>query len=233
MRLGLIWFSFARDCLSVVESVKAARIHYPDEPFTIVDDSLNPTPKIQLDILEGLGCKLMTSSYCRGGNLQGRVCLLGQLEVMLEVARDSRLTHLLKIDSDTVLLDSSWVEPRDLLGFGYAHYWKRTNIAGMAYVISVNAIEKILAHTLEDDERGFGGEDTVISRYAEELNLDFGKIEVSPDNLRAISYKWTIPDYDYSPCWVITVGQGRPGRRCDDIELEAYAMAKLVQSRYI
>ena len=87
------------------------------------------------------GIEIIRTDFERGGNLNGKACVIGILKTLKQVAGND--ARILKVDSDTLIKGLSWQEGReeDLCGF-----WHRGNrkFYGLAYSLKTFAIDAMI-----------------------------------------------------------------------------------------
>lgn len=105
------------------------------------------------------------TTFQRRGNLNGRECILGELETFLEYSRPGDL--IVKVDPDTLFLDRDYM--RGLVFSGRLHAVVRTAssvFGGYFYMLSRDLVMRVL-QAVESLELGYMcGEDAVIGSLA-------------------------------------------------------------------
>ena len=149
MNIAAVWFAYGPDQNLLMESVRAFRRTLPKAKLTVCDDGFCALPRLVRAKLEADGITYRKTFYPRGGNLLGPENLKGQVSEMARAAEGADV--LVKIDCDTLLLRSDWVEaladePEALLAGSY----KGLHNYPMGHCYAVRA--SILPELLKDVE---------------------------------------------------------------------------------
>lgn len=149
MNIAAVWFAYGPDQNLLMESVRAFRRTLPKAKLTVCDDGFCALPRMVRAKLEADGITYRKTFYPRGGNLLGPENLKGQVAEMARAAEGADV--LVKIDCDTLLLRSDWVEaladePEALLAGSY----KGLHNYPMGHCYAVRA--SILPELLQDVE---------------------------------------------------------------------------------
>lgn len=108
-RISVVWFSYAADAQLLVESVKSVKRSVANlHRMSVYDDGFNAIPRSTRTWLEENGVHYEKTFYPREGNLLGPENLKGQVRAMLKAGEGA--DFLVKIDCDTLLLQSDWIE---------------------------------------------------------------------------------------------------------------------------
>jgi len=104
-----IWFTYNLDAKCLIESVKSFRRVYPDGVVAICDDAKNPVNAEDIKTISPDYRELR--EWDSKGNLNGWAAIRGMLEFQIKV-QELFPGHCgaIKIDSDTLLLDNSWLD---------------------------------------------------------------------------------------------------------------------------
>ena len=179
MKISIIIYTFGGDahclgpCLTALHRLQASghrlRIH-------IADDTAHPLP------YPPAGCTYWQTAYDRRGNLNGRICVQGQLALMAEIAAEDRPDFILKLDCDTVVLGLGWISP-DTAMSGFLLAPDKDYCSGMCYAVRAADIPAmhawaqanghLLAHNVPEDIgmgiacRAVGGDATLHQVYEE------------------------------------------------------------------
>lgn len=228
------WFTYGRDALPLIQSVKAFR-KAGGTNVAIFDDGASPLPD---ETIRAINPDLRrTTTFNRRGNLRGWDWVFGQLECLEGAARAFDADEVIKIDSDTLVLDLDWIaHGSPLCGF---HITGNPYVFGMAYMIAMTAIWDI-RRELEDGYHipdAKVEEDTVITTEALAL---YGRQVRRINWNRGLAGGW---DYGKSPlekyfgCSVVTFGNRKHinGCGCEDEKREAMAMemARFIKGRNV
>ena len=149
MNIAAVWFAYGPDQNLLMESVRAFRRTLPKAKLTVCDDGFCAQPRLVREKLEAEGITYRKTFYPRGGNLLGPENLKGQVAEMVRAGEGADV--LVKIDCDTLLLRSDWVEaladePEALLAGSY----KGLHNYPMGHCYAVRA--SILPELLKDVE---------------------------------------------------------------------------------
>lgn len=122
MNIAAVWFAYGPDQNLLMESVRSVRRTLPKAKLTVCDDGFCALPRLVRERIESVGVTYRKTFYPRGGNLLGPENLKGQVAEMARAGEGSDV--LIKIDCDTLLLRSDWVEaladePEALLAGSY------------------------------------------------------------------------------------------------------------------
>lgn len=141
--------------------VSNMRWAFPEARIVVADDQANPMtkPVMARDVI------YIRTDFARHGNLNGRECVLGELETFLEYSRPGDL--IIKVDPDTLFIDRDYM--RGLVFSGCLHAVVRTAssiFGGYFYMLSRELVMRVLraVQSLELDYRC--GEDAVIGSLA-------------------------------------------------------------------
>jgi hypothetical protein len=105
--IGAVWFTYRDDGLALAESVRAFRRTFPGAPVCLLDEEKNPLIPEHLAALapDYYGTR---SSW---GNLNGWPACEFILETQEMLCTQFALDGIIKLDSDTLLLTSRWLDP--------------------------------------------------------------------------------------------------------------------------
>lgn len=210
--MNACFFTFGPDALALVESVVAFR-QAGGKNVAIFDDAENPIPEA---VINHIAPEMREqTTFKRRNNLLGWPCLLGQLDCMEKAAATFGVNSILKIDSDTIVLNLGWVHPKaPLCGF---HITGNPYIFGMCYILSVPAIQRI-RHAIEQGHKIADAkveEDTVITTEALALyGPSVRRINWSEGMAGGWDYTGKTPIEKYLKCAVVTFGNRRQISNC-------------------
>lgn len=210
-----VWFSFGPDGPALIESVASFREVVGDEARVVVfDDATAPlSPECLKEVDPDL---YRCTDFPRGGNLRGWPCVYGLLDCLIEACDRFGATGCLKVDCDTLMLGTDWIEQdAPLCGFmqGRSAY-----VGGMAYWMRRDAIEEVLRSM-----RGRWRIENWMVREDETVSAEalwrFGPKCVLHDWRKRWAGGWQygrVPEWRYDECRVITFGDRRliPGKPC-------------------
>lgn len=197
------FFTFGPDALALVEAVTAFR-SAGGKNVAIFDDGMNPLPD---SIVETIAPEMrIKTDFKRLNNLLGWPCIFGELDCM-ELACDRFETdRVLKIDSDTLVLNLEWIDSQSpLCGF---HITGEPYIRGMAYSITRECIQGV-RKALNDGWR------TNSSKVEEDTVITTEALALHGPAVRRINWKeglaggWDFgktPVEKYLKCAVVTFG---------------------------
>lgn len=236
--LVVVWFSFERDSLTVVESVRAVRAVLPDAALCVVEDAAAPLLAVQRDLLEAGGVEVRGSAFRRGGNLNGAECISGMLAEMEAACERYDRAGAVKVDSDTVILRTEWLDNgaryRGFEGLGGF-------VVGACYYLEVELLGELLEDCARFSPSPSAEEDYEIwhraSRLIGHIHARNGVVPLVRNEV--VGYNWgsdsTAEDYVTNHYFqAVSVGQpgGCTGARCDRIEAEALLMARMITARH-
>lgn len=97
-------------------------------------DRSHPVPAVE-------GATIIRTSFPRNGNLNGKACVIGQLETMASLADDDG--YHLKVDSDALVMGLRWLDCRDedLVG---VHHPGGQSFYGFCYAVKGGSIPALL-----------------------------------------------------------------------------------------
>lgn len=136
-------FSYREDSYEVVLAARSASMAGLF-PVFVVEDAAKPLSKEARHHLEEENAVVVTSDFPRPGNLRGIECINGMLQIYRKIFEKTGATHLVKLDSDTVLTSGDSLRSAtgyDLFGWSSPKY----SFHGSTYLISSNLTEEILA----------------------------------------------------------------------------------------
>lgn len=108
--ISVIWFTFKNDEKLVVESIKSVLTNIPNAKLHIIDDGFAAVSKETRNwIIQQKNTKYYKSFYPRSGHLLGQDNLKNQVKYMLDVTKTDKSDVLVKIDSDTMILNADWI----------------------------------------------------------------------------------------------------------------------------
>lgn len=227
-----VWFTFGPDGPALIESVAAFRAAGGSR-VAIFDEQREPVADGVLDLIRpDLRQKTV---WNRGRNLRGWQNVFAELAAMEIAAIELGGEGVVKIDSDTLVLELDWIDPKaPMSGFmagGEAFLF------GLAYHLRVDAIRAIRA-SMEGRHRNPKeqvAEDRAIS--CEALWLYGQAVNVNGwQHGKAGGWDYgRTPEEKYQRCAAITFGNRNlipgPGKPCEKREQVALAMAKYRKRR--
>jgi hypothetical protein len=210
-----IWFTYNLDSKCLIESVKSFRRVYPDGIVGICDDAKNPVNEEDIKTIAPDYRELR--QWDSKGNLNGWAAIRGMLEFQIKV-QDLFPEHsgAIKIDSDTLLLDNSWLDPKSpISGFSLG---TSTIFAGMIRYLRSD-VPQILLDKFKTRflwEGAATPEDATIGAYCALL---FGSECNSVDwTDGAKSFSYVNLDLNSRKCKVITFGNRKEIKNMGDAE---------------
>lgn len=216
MKTGIFIFTYggdeaiARKNLEILQTV--LENHTPkDREYMVfvVDDAANPW---QTPPPHSPGVTYMKTAFPRGGNLNGRACVEGMVETMATVALALRLDEIIKLDSDTILLNPSFVHGSGYVGsservveatYGYGSCYGMNRATALA----VLALLKVLNGSITPEN-----EDVFIGSLANAACGPFG-FQVLPVDNGGFSRYWDIGRFPETPGYAVST---RPSARFKD-----------------
>lgn len=172
MKAGLLTFTYGgdegifRERMEVVEQLRKCFRQHEIHEF-IADDANNP---FQTPVEDNALIHYFRTDYDRKGNLNGIGNMLGQLMVMKRIQEEYDLDYIIKVDSDTCILNlnilsagidygGSSETPEYGYGWGNAYFLSRKALSGMFRVIDKQP--KCFKNLKTQVEQGIlpGGED--------------------------------------------------------------------------
>lgn len=130
-----------------------AHAAFPEARIHLFDDSLDPLrPATVSSLQEAVGCTYTETTFDRQVNLNGKECVIGELEYMLSAMEEDGNNdgYVIKMDPDTIILRPEYV--RDALYRGaefITHNSVKGLFAGMFYVASRRVLENALVTARE------------------------------------------------------------------------------------
>lgn len=152
--IRIYMFTYGGDANEAVACVRCARTALPGAVVTVVDDANAPVPPESRRALVAYGARYRQSSFPRCGNLRGPECVRGIISTLAEGAADADI--VVKIDSDTALLNGNWIESMSGAGLDwYGCAWCRREFSGLCYAMTgktaKRAAECLAAAEITDD----------------------------------------------------------------------------------
>lgn len=215
-----MWFTYRLDSKCLKESVRSFRKVFPSGVVCICDDSNNPVSKEEIADIAPDTYELR--SWDSRGNMNGWPVVRGMLDFQLRM-HDLHPGHdgALKIDSDTLILDDSWIiKDSPISGFSLG---TQTIFAGMIRYLRADVPKQLLDYLKERWlwEGTKVPEDVAIGSYCA---LMYGKDCNSLDWTKgAKSYSYVNPDTNSRPCKVITFGNRKEISGMDDAQKRNFA----------
>lgn len=133
-------------------AIPTARIH-------LMDDAADPLRKESVAKIKAVcPCTYRLTTFDRKRNLNGKECVVGELESMMDVMEENVNTngYVIKMDPDTLVLRPGLVlDAIDKGAKWISHNSMKGHFAGMFYVIHRNILEQVLrnARVMEFPER--------------------------------------------------------------------------------
>lgn len=141
--------AYAGNAHTLPAVIKAARLAYPTAPVTVLDDARTPvscTARRSLAALSGV--EYRRTRWPRGGNLRGRTCMRGLLREYRRSLQASGATYILKLDADTLLIDSGPLVGLMLRGIDYAAHNTLDGPYGGGCILMSAAAVRVLARAV-------------------------------------------------------------------------------------
>lgn len=218
------WFTYQLDGPCLIESVGAFRDRFPDAVVAVADDLASPLTEETLSVIRP---DLLTrTDFPRKGNLNGWPAIHGILQTLLSFCREAGADGVVKIDSDTLLVDDRWVDrSAPMCGFLSGRH---AYLYGLAYWLRADAIPVIQAGLSSRWlEPGFPApEDQCIST---EAFRQFGSAILAHSWGAGMAANWQYTDGEFDRCAgrsVIHFGARRlAGGKCGSEQRERVALA--------
>ena len=221
-----IWFTFGPDTECLIESVNAFRRVFSDAVICISDDAKKPLSQETIDHIKP--DEYFPRAWNSKGNLNGWDTVKGILELQ-KTMHDLYPDHAgaIKIDSDTMILDDKWIDPKaPICGFSAGN---QCLFSGMARYLRRDVPGQIL--TLLQSrwlwQEAAVPEDITIGSYC---LFRYGSECVSHNWIEgALSYSYVDPEKNKKPCSVITFGNRheiKGVKNCDKRSFAGMAMAR-------
>lgn len=212
-------FTYARDAPEAVVCVQCAQRALPEAVITVVDDEKDPVADSVRRQLEDAGAIYSQSSFPRNGNLRGPECVRGIIATLAKDIKEDDL--VIKIDSDSLLLNGEWVYEMQLKKFvlwgaGYQNPKNPSerSVYGSCYALRGEAVH-VANTTLQSMELPpLAPEDLSIARAVQE-HFDQDRIRLDePWSLKNPDSKWTAWNWwsrlvcpeKYQNFWMVTFG---------------------------
>ena len=200
-----LWFTYGPDAACLEQSVGAFRAAAPDPCVCLLDDGGEPLP-------EAVVARLSPDHYGRTtwprrGNLRGWTHALCALDAYARMAALTGAGGILKLDCDTLLVDSSWIDTSAAVCGHDNPLWPCLH-GGLGYWIRRDAAEAILSGLAGSrlDEGGVPvNEDHCLSWWA--MRFCGAGVKVLPaDGRLARTFLHHQPGEDYPGAAVVTFG---------------------------
>lgn len=136
MNLPVIIFTYSCDHAATVFAARSALDAGLGPVFVMVDAGA-PIPPATTGELERLGCRVSLTFFPRNGNIRGMESMKGLLDAYTAVFETTGAAHLVKLDADTMILDSGRLKQAaaaDVSCAAWSH--EGTPFFGMCMVIS-------------------------------------------------------------------------------------------------
>lgn len=159
--LTIFVFTYRGDESLIKGCVTNMRWCFPEARIVVADDAANPLTKPVL----ADGILYVRTNFPRLGNLNGRDCILGELQTFLDYSRPGDL--IIKVDTDTMLIDREYM--RNLCFSGLLHVGVRTASSiwgGYFYLLTRELVMTVQRAVQSLDLAFFCGEDAVIGGLA-------------------------------------------------------------------
>lgn len=150
LKLAITWYTYKGDSGALEISVRQAARVLPGASLHVIDDAANPVPSAVRRRLESAGVSYTTTSANRQGNLRGMEWVTTQVRSMAEIARGSGADAVFKCDSDTLVIDPSWLlaaldAPHNMAAGtrSVGRYGSRLWLYGAGYAIKTTALERL------------------------------------------------------------------------------------------
>ena len=224
MTQAYCFFTFRGDAESLLQSIRSIRACHPTAKIAVFDDGHHPLPKQPpCDFYE-------RTWFQRGGNLNGRECIMGELLAFQKTARLFGAQWIAKIDCDTVVVDGAraFSLPAAVHADIYGASWHEQGVWGPFYIISAafvyRMLEAINGFAALPDEEDFGM--TALARAAR------GRVAIVPwaDHfLNGFDYRLHQFDFErFRSTCAVTCGNRMQIAGPDPREVQARAMNGLV-----
>lgn len=147
--LTVVYFSFGPDGPCLLESVKSIRrVYGPLTRICIYDEALNP---VDQEIIQEIQPYLYEkTTFNRGGNLNGKECILKMLDCMARAAIATDAQTIMKIDCDTVVL-RDWMNHNRRWAMQGVWFKPRAFISGLCYAMDATTPAALIEKTKNRD----------------------------------------------------------------------------------
>lgn len=143
MSASIVIFTFSGDAEALLVNVPFLRARYPHAKVSVIDDAASPLSGKTVRLLKSYDCFYRQSSFARRGNLNGFECVIGILEELQGAARRDGTTRVVKLDTDTFIVDPTELLEGTVAGFESLSY---NLFSGTAYAIETGALPALLEH---------------------------------------------------------------------------------------
>lgn len=131
-------------------SLGRAHAALPDAHIHLFDDSTDPLKASTVEMLqERTGCSYQTTAFDRQRNLNGKECIVGELDCMLKAmdADGNKDGYVIKLDPDTLILRPNLVLDAIEAGAKWiSHNSMKGHFAGMFYAIHRDILEVVYSN---------------------------------------------------------------------------------------
>jgi len=137
-------FSYRDDSFEAVLAARSAQNAGLFPVFVVEDGSKPLCEKVKNDLSE-MEVIVITSDFPRPGNLRGINCIYGMLQIFRRILRKTGATHLVKMDSDTILVSGDTIKlaaQKDPVLFGWSS--PKYEFHGSTYLISDSLVEGMI-----------------------------------------------------------------------------------------
>lgn len=161
------YFSYRGDEDCIKQSIRSIRANMPRSKIYVFDDDYHPCKNP-----DNIDCdKYIRTEFNRRGHLTGMECCLGMQACMAQAAEETGAKWVMKVDCDTMLVRTSFLENRykDIFLLGWCICGRKSGVTymtGPLYLIKSEILTRVSEHTKIIKMPTFGAEypeDLVIS----------------------------------------------------------------------
>lgn len=146
-KLTIVVFCYRGEEEILPMSLGRAHAALPEAHIHLFDDTLDPLKETTVEMLkERTGCAYTQTSFDRQRNLNGKECIVGELQCMLNAmdADDNQDGYVIKMDPDTLILRPNLIlDAIDAGAKWISHNSMKGHFAGMFYAIHRDILEQV------------------------------------------------------------------------------------------
>ena len=172
-------FTYGEDAYMLWQCIRAIRkIGGTRNNIFVFDDAANPLPYPPPNV------KYKQTYFDRKGNLNGKECTQGMLFSMLEAAKESKADVVIKVDSDTILNNLTWLLNNDFMNShcGFKLKEDQHHISGQVYSLPSWCLFKMLQEIYKLPQSDLRGESILISHLSKRVGLEHVGYECNSKN---------------------------------------------------
>lgn len=210
-------FTYAGDQEEAKACVRSVRKALPEALITVVDDDAAPLSEHAQKSLVEAGARYRRTSFPRNGNLRGPECVRGIISTLAGGAADDDI--VVKIDSDTVLLNGDWIRGMEASGLDWcASGAEYQRFFGLCYAMTGHAAKLAAAALMDAEMPEDAPEDLTIGKTVIDLCGEGRGKTISPWTPQNREGRWSawnwmsaqVAPEKYAGFDVVTVGNPRP-----------------------